>query len=215
MINQTVLDELWNFDNPELSAERFGQAIENVAQQTDQDEFKTQLARALGLQGEFEKAEEILSSIGLSTAAPVVRTRVALERGRLANSSGRSAEAPPHFTSAAELAESVELAEQENLEFLRIDALHMLAIVDHEHAESWARQGLLLAENSHDPRTQRWAVSLHNNLGWTYFDAGELARALPEFEAALHWAQKAGTEAQRTFAQQAIEECQEAIAAQA
>lgn len=63
---------------------------------------------------------------------PVVGVRYSLERGRLHNSAGAPVEAARHFRRAADLAAP---SSSPQLTFLRIDALHMLAIAEPEGAE--------------------------------------------------------------------------------
>ena len=101
---------------------------------------------------------------------PTVGVRVLLERGRVLNTSGHPEMAVPLFEQAAELADHL------GEEFLAVDALHMLAIADSAHAETWTRSALEYASTVHDERTKRWMVALHNNLGWTLHDAGRSPR---------------------------------------
>ncbi len=202
-----MLDELWDFEDPAGSEQRF--AVEEASEShTDSEraELVTQRARALGLQRRFEDARALLDSLG-TTSDAVVRTRVALETGRLLNSAGRPAEAVPEFETAGRTAETA------NLLFLQIDALHMLAIADQTRSSEWAAQGIELALAAPDDRTQRWLVSLHNNLGWGHFDGGRLDEALDEFQQAQEWAERVGNEQQRVWAREAIDECVAAIAA--
>ena len=143
-------------------------------------ELTTQLARSLGLQGSLDEATTVLETVALQQpAAAVVQARLALERGRLINSAGRTDDAIEHFRAALRTAESA------HEDFLAVDAAHMLAITDQEHSEVWTARGLRIAADSDDPRTQRWAGSLHNNAGWARHDAGDFTGALEEFEAAL------------------------------
>lgn len=186
-MRQEWLDELWDFDDPSGSERRFrnGSAI-----------LQTQLARALGLQGRFEEADAVLDAV---EDAP---DRVLLERGRLRNSSGDLAAAVPLFEAAKDAATSL---------FIRIDALHMLAIADPERAEQHTAAALTLLGGAEDDRTRRWAVALHNNLGWNLFDAGRIADALGHFELALQAAEQYGTASQRQYAQEAIDEAKAAL----
>lgn len=87
MITQEHLDELWNFDDPEQSAQRFAGAAAN-ADPEDADECRTQEARALGLQGLSDEASALLDHINAERASPAARARIALERGRIENSAG-------------------------------------------------------------------------------------------------------------------------------
>jgi hypothetical protein len=98
-------------------------------------------------------------------------------------------------------------------EFLRIDALHMLAIVDSPRTEDWTEQAVELAEASSSDRTRRWLVTLHSNLGWNRLEGGDAEAALAEFVEAARWAELVGTEEQRQWTLEAIDECTAAIAA--
>jgi hypothetical protein len=77
-----------------------------------------------------------------------------------------------------------------------VDALHMLAIADQAGSAEWAAQGVALAEASADPRTHRWLIALHNNLGGLHHDAGRYPE-LAEFEAADAAARAHGSEDQQ------------------
>lgn len=68
---------------------------------------------------------------------------------------------------------------------LEIDAIHMLAIADGANALDWNLRGIAKAEAASDPRATKWRASLYNNVGWTYFDAGDAATALDYFERAV------------------------------
>ena len=203
MLIQADLDALWDFADAAGSEARL-RAAAAAESGTVRAELETQVARAMGLQERYAEADMILEAIG--DQAPVVRVRVALERGRVRNSSGDRAGAAPLLREAASLAASARLT------FLRVDALHMLAIADSDHAEAWTREALAVLDGVEDPRTQRWAVALHNNAGWTHFDAGRFVEALSEFlqakDAAVRW----GTPQQVRFADEALEECRAAIA---
>jgi len=201
VLTQQLLDELWDFEDPAGSEQRF--AVEEVSQShTDSEraELVTQRVRALALQRRFEDGHVLLDSLG-DPADAVVRTRVALEAGRLLNSAGRPTEAMPEFETAASTAATAGLL------FLQIDALHMLAITDETRSREWAAQAIDLALAAPDDRTRRWLVSLHNNLGWWHFDAGRLDEALDHFQQAQGWAERVGNEQQRVWAREAIDEC--------
>ena len=188
-IDQVTLDELWDFSDAAGSEVRLRAAGDNP-------ELQTQVARALGLQGRFDEARELLDSI--VDAAPATRARVALERGRLANSAGNHDAAVPLFAAAEALASAADL------EFLEIDAIHMLAIADTARSREHAARGLDRVSFAETDRTRRWGVSLHNNLGWTLHDAGDNAGALAEFEQALADAIQFGTAEQEFFSRWAI-----------
>jgi tetratricopeptide (TPR) repeat protein len=207
VLTQKLLDELWDFEDPAGSERRF--AVEEASEShtdTERAELITQRARALALQRRFEDGHALLDSLGdLSDA--VVRTRVALETGRLLNSAGRPTEAVREFGTAAGTAGTADLL------FLQIDALHMLAIADETRSSEWAAQAIDLALAAPDDRTRRWLVSLYNNLGWWHFDGGRLTEALDNFQQAQEWAERVGNEQQRVWAREAIDECAAAMAA--
>ena len=197
MITQLQLDELWDFGDAAASERRLRAAADGAAGE-ERAEYLTQVARSLGLQNRFDEARAVLD--GLSSDDPAVITRVALERGRIENSSGHPEQAVPHFRTAAEA------AEQHDLEFLQIDALHMLAIADADHEADWTALAVAVAEASHDQRNRRWLISLHNNHGWNLYDAGDRDGAIAEFELTLELAEAIGTPTQQQYARDALDE---------
>jgi tetratricopeptide (TPR) repeat protein len=202
------LDELWDFGDPAASERRFRLELDAAAPRSQaKGEWATQLARSLGLQERFVEADAILDTV--NTAYPLVLIRSLLERGRLRNSAGNPAEAVPLFE------EALAAAAAEREDYLAVDAAHMLAIADTERAERWTARGLETIAETTDARTRRWAIGLHNNLGWARFDAGALEEALVEFELAADAARDFGTDAQRRWAQEAIDETLAALARRA
>ena len=181
--HQQLIDELFDYDDPAGSLERLRAAAASAASTsetsgTQQSVLATQVARALGLLERFDEAEQALSEI--TSTDPEVGVRVLLERGRVLNSSGRSVEARPFFEQASML------AERAGLEFLAVDALHMLAIVaPGEEQDALNRKALMMASSASDPRARRWRASLLNNIGWTAFDRGDHEDALALFHDAL------------------------------
>ena len=205
MISQQALDELWDFGDPAGSDRRFAAEQASAAYTySERAELLTQRARALGLQQRYEDAHALLGSLG-DPGDPVVRTRRAIETGRLLNSAGRPAEAVPEFETAARTAGSAGLL------FLQVDALHMLAIADQARSSQWAAQAIDLALTAPDDRTRRWLVSLYNNLGCWHADAGRQHDALAAFLAAQDWADRVGTEQQRVWAREAVDECRSSL----
>jgi tetratricopeptide (TPR) repeat protein len=206
MLDQKTLDRLWEFKDPKLSEQRFRDAMADHHYDADEKaELATQLGRAIGLQGRFDEADALLDSI--DGEEPTVGIRVLLERGRVLNSSGHAAMAVPLLEQAAELGDHL------GEEFLAVDALHMLAIADSAHAALWTRSALEYASTAHDPSTRRWMVALHNNLGWALHGAGRFTEALVEFQLAEQWAERAGTPVQQQHAREAIQRCEQALAA--
>lgn len=179
------IDQLWNFGDPRASEGRFRDAILS-APKAQQDEIRTQLARALGLQGRFDEGHAELDQIESSEGR--IRTRVLLERGRLHNSAGESDRATGVFLEALKAAEA---ADEPGLE---VDARHMLGIsAPVDERISWNISAIERAEATTDPRARRWLGSLLNNLGWTYHDQGDFSEALDCFERALIWHEEHGS----------------------
>ncbi|SFS15845.1 hypothetical protein SAMN04487846_3189 [Microbacterium sp. cf046] len=201
-LTQAQLDALWDFSNPEATEVRLRTAELAAADAEERAELQTQVARSLGLHERFAEGDAVLDAI--ASDDPAVRARVALERGRLRNSAGDAAAAVPLFVAAAEAAASAGLL------FLQVDALHMLAIADADGSAEWTRQALSLLEQTDDPRTLRWNVSLHNNAGWTHFDAGRFAEAVAAFERSRDAAVRWGTAQQVQWADEAIAEARAA-----
>lgn len=203
-ISQDTLDELWDFSDADASRERLQRAAEE--EETDaaaRAELRTQVARALGLQERFAEADAVLDAIGSDD--PAVRARVALERGRLRNSGGDAPAAIPLFRTAAEAAASA------GLDFLLVDALHMLAIADADNGAQWTDEALAHLDAVDDARTQRWRVGLHNNRGWSLFDAGDVPGAIVEFERAKDAATRWGTSQQVEWADEALAEARASL----
>jgi tetratricopeptide (TPR) repeat protein len=201
VISQELLDELWDFGDPAGSERRLvAEAASRPHTDAERAELLTQQARALGLQERFAAGQALLESLGQSADA-AVRTRVKLEAGRLLNSAGHAEEAVTEFEDAAALARSGGLL------FLEIDALHMLAIADSARSRERAAEAIDRALAAPDDRTRRWLVSLYNNLGCSYSEAGDLDQALAAFLQAQEWADRVGTAQQRAWAREAVEEC--------
>jgi tetratricopeptide (TPR) repeat protein len=198
-LSQALLDELWDFADPVASERRFAGAREAEPDAARRAELLTQQARAVGLQGRFETAAELLD--GVEILSDAIQVRVLLERGRVHNSSGRPADAVPLFAEASDLALHC------GLTFLAIDALHMSAIADPAAADTSCQRALALVGATDDRRTRRWAVSLHNNLGWTLHEAQRYDEALDEFESAHVAAMDVGTPEQEFVARWAIARC--------
>lgn len=176
------LDALWDFSDPVTSETRFREATARAGSSSDSLVFRTQLARALGLQRRFDEAHAELDAVrDASEGATVeVEVRLRLERGRVHNSSGNRDGAISCFVQA------MDLARQTRLDALAVDAAHMLGIAERgEAGERWTRRAIEMAEASSDPKARRWRGSLLNNLGWTRFEAGDATEALRCFQAAL------------------------------
>lgn len=180
--------DLWDFNDPALSEERFVAAL---AEETDPHQralIKTQIARTLGLRKRFEEAlallDEVDAEIGPDTPGWICAYAV-MERGRVHRSSGDPEGAKPLFEEACGLSEGVA--------DVHIDALHMVALVV-EPLESIAisQEAIRLAKSSDDPRARKWLGSLLNNTAWSCHDLEDYDGALELFEDALVFRQESG-----------------------
>jgi tetratricopeptide (TPR) repeat protein len=188
---QPLIDSLWDFNDPAASESRFREAIARADDEPARLALRTQLARSQGLQGKFDDGHATLNEVerdlgGCADDSRIAasRARFQLERGRLLNSSMQRHAALPLFELALHIAQEI------HNDHLAIDAAHMIAIVhgsnqQHDLALEWNRKALETAEASPQPRARQWRGSLHNNIGWTLQDQGDLQAALQHFETAL------------------------------
>ena len=173
------LRPLWDFDDLDATETRLREQLEGETSAAGRAEVLTQLARVSGLRGDFAAGDALLDEAAIEGRTPVVSARLDLERGRLRRSSGDPSAARPLFEAA------FERAVEERQYFVAADAAHMVALVatDRDDVVGWTRRGLDLAE-WHDGASY-WLGPLFNNLGWEYYEAGELEPALDAFERAL------------------------------
>ena len=186
-------DQLWDYDDPAASEQRFRELLPAVSERGPLSlrvQLLTQIARALGLQRRFDEARAVLAeaSAQLADAGELARIRWLLELGRCNNSSGDREGSVPFFRDAWELACVT------GEDFHAVDAAHMLAIVEPsaEDRLAWTQRALALAEGSGDERVAKWPGSLHNNIGWTFHEQGDFERALGHFRHALVWRERQG-----------------------
>jgi tetratricopeptide (TPR) repeat protein len=192
MSPMTDPSELWDFDDPAGSEQRFRAAAE-IAEGVDRLVLLTQVARSLGLQERYDEAHAVLDDLAVDS--PEVATRVALERGRLLRSAGEPDEAGPHFDAAAVT------AREAGLEALHVDALHMAALVaPADDQQRRTEEALAVARGSSDETARNWDASLLNNLGMTHADAGDWPAALAAFEDALAARQRIGDDSRTRVA---------------
>ena len=180
------IDSLWDYDQPAVSEARFRSLLPEAGDEAldYQLQLKTQLARSLGLQRKFSAALTLLDEVSnhLPPEPCLARVRYLLERGRVYNSTGERERARPLFEQALKLASKMKA------DYYAVDAAHMLGIAaEPDQQLSWNLEALKMAEQSSDERTQKWLGSLYNNIGWTYHDRGEYAKALELFEKCLAW----------------------------
>jgi len=185
------LGSLWDFSNPELSEQRFRQALE----QSTGDEaliLQTQIARTYGLRKDFEKSRSVLREIQprVKTAGAEARARYELELGR----TFASATHPPELRTPENKAlartsfeAALGVARDGHLDGLAIDAVHMLAFVDTAPADQlkWAQAALAIVEASSQPAAKRWEASIRNNVGYALHQLGRYEEALGQFKYAV------------------------------
>lgn len=221
---QREIDSLWDFADPIASEQRFRDATADSERPAyERAIMSTQVARALGLQGNLDEALAVLDALQSgadslveapsveSSGAPntgaearehaEIRARVVLENGRALLAASRIEDALPVLTRAVREAAAAASA------FLVLDALHMLALHDTEHEAEWAAEGFEVLGGTSDPRTLRWSVALHHNLAWTFHDRGDAEAALSEFERGLAAAVAYGTTEQRYVSRWSIARC--------
>ncbi len=185
--------ETWDFADPAATAERFRLAADQAADPGESAVLRTQQARAVGLGGDFDAAGRLLdevASAGLVDHAHA-QARLAIERGRVLNSTGDPAGAAPYFDNAHRF------ATEAGAGGLAIDALHMQAIAagatgGPEAARLIDERALAEVESSEDPLVRRWLGSILNNLGWDLHDSGHPEQALAVFERAVEVRREAG-----------------------
>lgn len=187
-----AIEAAWDFDDPRSSERRFRRLLRDRGRRATASlraEALTQLARSQALQRKFRAAHRTLDRLApaLPTLPPRVRIRYALERGRVVNSAGAPRKALPWFLDAWRG------ARRQGEDRLAVDAAHMVAIVrSGPDQRAWNTRALELAERSHDRAARRWRASLLNNLGWSWYDAGDYAAALRSFRRALRVRQREG-----------------------
>ncbi len=180
---------LWDFADPAASAARFADALAD-APEPDALVLRTQLARALGLQGLYGAAWAELDLVAAAGSGDLeVTVREALERGRVLRDStdlqGTSpGTAADHVARAARLAAG---STDPDIAGLHVDALHMLALLADTPQEQvrLTEQALAVATTSTAAPARRWRASLLNNLGMAHHDTGDDEAALVSFERAL------------------------------
>lgn len=190
------LRPLWDFDDLDASERRLRAQLEQETSDPGRAEVLTQLARVEGLRGNFAQCAQVLDKAEpLAASNAVANVRLELERGRMFRSSGDPESAFPLFQDA--FARAAEAGEH----YLAGDAAHMCAISVDDRAlqQEWTQRGL-------DKGDPYWAGPLYNNLGWSYFEAGDFTRALELFELALE------ARLRDPDNQQAIERAHDAIA---
>lgn len=197
------LAPLWDFSKPEVSEQRFRQALQ-TATGDDVLILKTQIARSKGLRADFDGARAVLREIepAITQAGPEAKVRYHLELGR---SYASAAHKPDTITdgnkSTARKQFEAALAEARTakLDGLAVDAVHMFAFLDTAPADQlrWGQAALDIVLASSQPAAQRWEPSVRNNMGYALHQLGRYDEALSQFKQALALRQ-AGSNAEAT-----------------
>ncbi len=89
---------------------------------------------------------------------------------------------------------AVDIAKEAQLDYLAIDALHMMTFVDTSPEEQleWNYKALALMDSTTQEEAKKWEGSLRNNTGYALHSLGRYEDALQEFEMALAVRQRSG-----------------------
>ena len=189
---------LWKYSDPAGSEQRFRQALA-TATGDDALELQTQIARTHGIRRNFAEARRILAAIEADVAragaAPQVRWH--LELGRTyASPVHRPEEITPEAREKARSAymQAFEKAKAARLDYLAIDALHMMVMVDAEPAAqlAWNEKALAYLDGSTQEEAKKWEGSLRNNVGYAYHLAGRYDEAIAQFRLSLAAYERSG-----------------------
>ena len=185
------LAPLWDFNQPELSEQRFRAALAS-ANRDDALILQTQIARSYGLRRDFVRAQEILKSIEpqIAAASAEARVRYEIEYGRTLASATHAVESQTSAVkeqARARYLRALELAKAEQLDALAIDAIHMLAFVDTAPTDQlkWGEEALAISLASSQPAARKWEASLRNNIGYALHQLKRYDEALAQFRQAV------------------------------
>ncbi|KAJ7267586.1 hypothetical protein B0H12DRAFT_1068008 [Mycena haematopus] len=164
----------------------FEERLREPLSPSERAEALTQLARCQGLSSDFDAAHATLDSIPAEDrpAGSTAQVRWLLEKGRVLRSSGKDQDPETKACFLAAYADAKE-------DFFKVDAAHMLAIMEPTGAppdatpgETWTSVALKISRASANPNTQIWAASLLHNSAWDSIDAGKPQDALAQFKGA-------------------------------
>ena len=187
---------LWNFDDPAASEARFRE-LAKTANPDDRVILETQIARTYGLRRRFDDTRKILFAVQprLASLGPEANVRYHLEYGRSLVSATHKPEEMTETARAearAAYLRAFELARQASLDYLAIDALHMLPFVEPENASTWTKQALDLTVASTQPESKKWESALRNNYGYYLHEQGKYEDALEVFRSNVPVTEKMG-----------------------
>ena len=176
-------DALWDYYNPSETEARFRTLLTTLDTSQDRNyhaQFLTQLARAQGLQRNFEEAHRTLDQAEalLTPDMAIARARYLLERGRVFNTSGSRDKARPFFLEALAAAQEAGAP----ADYHAVDAAHMLGIIEPpDEALEWNLKAVEMAGQSENSHARTWLGSLYNNIGWAFHNQGKYKQALDAF----------------------------------
>jgi tetratricopeptide (TPR) repeat protein len=176
-------NDLWDMDDPAGTQVKF-RALLSEAKTSGETSYYlqllTQIARTLGLQKKFDEANLLLDEVEQEMQGDnIVAVRTLLERGRVLNTCGQPEQAVPLFEKAYEIANRI------GADYYAADALHMLGIASPaEELLDWNLKAITYVERSTQKRARYWLGPLYNNIGWTYFEQGQLEQAIEAFQKA-------------------------------
>ena len=189
---------MWDFARPEVSEARFREATK-TATADDAAILQTQIARTYGLRRRFDEARALLAELQprLAGLSPEAQVRYHLELGRThASATHRAQDQAPQSREIARAAflKATELARANRLDYLAVDALHMMAFVHAEEAENlkWTQQALDEMLKSSQPDARKWETSLRNNIGYSMHKLQRYDEALAMFQANIPALEKTG-----------------------
>jgi tetratricopeptide (TPR) repeat protein len=204
------LASLWDFSDPAGSEQRFA-ALLPTSSPEDAFILRTQIARSFGIRGDFDRArsalEALTPALAVATAEGIVRYH--LELGRTLCSATHPRELQTDATRAAARAHwqrALDLAREEHLDALAIDAIHMMAFADPAPSAQlfWGLKALEVCAASPQPAARRWEASIRNNIGFALHALGRFDDALAEFTTARELRESMGNPADERAARWAI-----------
>ena len=185
------LDTLWDLDRPEETEKQLREILENATQNHEithafHVELMTQIARAKGLQGHLEEADQILEKAQIliqgiqNPQHSIGKIRYYLEKSRIFILKKTPSQARPL------LIEAWTLANTTGEDFYSIDAAQLLALIEpQKKQQEWIEKALLLAEGSIQDRAKLCLSTLYTTRGWAQYDARNYEGALETFKKAL------------------------------
>lgn len=192
------VSSLWNYSEPEASEKRFREALAS-ADGDDRLILQTQIARTYGLRRNFMEARRMLAEIQetVSRASPEAQVRYYLELGRTYASTAHQSEevTSEHRETARSMYTSAfDRAKDARLDYLAVDALHMMSTVDTAPKDqlAWDLKAVAFMEASAQAEARKWEGSLRNNVGYANFLLGNYDEAIAQYRLSLAAHERSG-----------------------